>query len=174
MRKISFLLLSLLIVSAASAQTKKELRKQKQMETKKKNLALINNKTWVIEADMVYDRQMNPYNVSPTTNFMMLEGDMLTIQLDFKGLVDWNGIGGITMEGKVSKYEIKENKDAKPVDLTVYALGSAMGNVTVFASVDSYGMGRITYSDAQGTRLTINGYFYSFEESRVYKSRRAY
>lgn len=74
------------------------------------------------------------------------------------------------MEGNMSKYEIKENKEAKPISLTIFAQGSAMGNITLFGSIDSFKQGRFTYTDAQGTMVTLVGEFYSFEDSRVYKS----
>jgi hypothetical protein len=162
------------VVTASLAQTKKELKEQKRLEDKAINLELINNKTWVLEVNMVYDKQMNPYNLSPVTNFIMVEGDELTVQMAFQGVSGWNGIGGITMDGTMSKYEIKENKEAKPVDLTIFALGSAMGNVTLFVSIDSYKQGRVTYTDVKGTRLTFNGQFFSYDDSRVYKSSQSY
>ncbi len=79
------------VVTASLAQTKKELKEQKRLEDKAINLELINNKTWVLEVNMVYDKQMNPYNLSPVTNFIMVEGDELTVQMAFQGVSGWNG-----------------------------------------------------------------------------------
>ncbi len=172
--KIIFTVALAMILSVSFGQTRKELKQQKRLEDKAENLELINNKTWVLEINLVYDKQMNPYSLSSVTNFIMVEGDLITIQLTFMGLPDWNGIGGITLEGDMSKYEIKENKDAKPVDLTIFALGSAMGNVTLFGSIDSYKQGRFTYTDARGSQITLTGEFFSFEDSRIYKSSRSF
>lgn len=55
----------------------------------------------------------NSYPVSPTTNFVMVEGDKLTLQLGFTGRIGANGLGGITIEGNISSYDIPDMPETR-------------------------------------------------------------
>ena len=100
----------------------------------------------------------------------MVDGEELTIQLVFPSTPDWNGVGGITMEGRITKYDITEGKENKPVEIKMYASGTTMGAVTLFFSIDFGKFAKVRYSDIQGLKLTFSGAFVALEESGVFKS----
>lgn len=65
--------------------------------------------SFVLQANQVYDRYGNIAQVTNTINFIKLEGEKCVVQLGFEGIVGFNGVGGITLDGKISDLEIKEN-----------------------------------------------------------------
>ena len=109
------------------------------------------------------------YPVNPTINFVGLVGEQLVVQLSFFDIPGWNGVGGITMEGKISKYEVKQ-KEGKPISITVRASGAVMGSVDLQVSVNSSGQGNCTIRAATtSTRITFAGRFVDAAESSVYQ-----
>ncbi|NME68385.1 DUF4251 domain-containing protein [Flammeovirga aprica] len=106
--------------------TKQELRAQKRLEKKKereqkkliaKQLELIihenavrgiDSASFVLEATQVYDRYGNVENVNSNINFVKVVGNKAVFQLGFDGVVGLNGVGGITMEGTISGYEVEK------------------------------------------------------------------
>ncbi|OHX68126.1 DUF4251 domain-containing protein [Flammeovirga pacifica] len=118
-------------LSNTKALSKKEIRAQKraerikEKEERKKAAKLfeqilhaqavsgIDSMAFVLEATQVYDRYGNMENVSSNINFVSVNGDMAVFQLGFDGLVGLNGVGGITMEGKISDYKVKEEDNGR-------------------------------------------------------------
>lgn len=158
---------------------KKAIRKAKKEEDKRKREeALISfseyaeMKKWVIEAHTVYDKQGQSYQMDPNINFVGVSDDETTIQLSFNGLMGWNGVGGITLEGKIGKYEYSSDK--KLLNITMSAMGSGLGVVDMFITVTGDGNGRASISGNWGDRITFQGKFVSLEESSVFKGTTTY
>jgi len=178
MKIISFLVLILIFAVPATAQNqklsgkeKKELRKKKEAEQLEwyKQIAL--DSAWVIEATTVYDQSGQPYQVNPTLNFVAQVGSTTTIQLSFDNISGWNDVGGITLEGQLTKYEIK-GKEGKPFTLTARTSGAVMGTVDLIVNMNSSGQASCTIRTATtSTRIAFGGQFMPVAESRVYKGR---
>jgi hypothetical protein len=158
---------------------KKAMRKAKKEEDKRKREEALNNfkeyakkREWVVETYMVFDKQGQSYQMDPSTNFVSVAGEETTIQLSFNGIMGWNGVGGITLEGKIGKYE--HSGDSKSVNITMTAMGSGLGIVDIFLSVTGDGNGRVTVSGNWGDRITFQGKFVSLEESSVFKGTPTY
>ena len=182
----SLLIVVLLIINTGWAQTEnpdsKNLSKEekkalklakKEEDARKREEALVNyqaiaeNKMWVLEAHTVFEKGGRSFPMNPSVNFVSVEDDETTIQLSFNGILGWNGVGGITLEGKTTKYEVSESKNA--ITITMTAIGSGMGPVDLLVTVGSDGSGRATASGNWGERITFAGNFVSFEDSNVYK-----
>ncbi len=153
---------------------KKAMRKAKKEEDKRKREeALIEfekyaeMREWVVEAHTVFDKQGQSYQMDPNINFVGVDKDETTVQLSFTGLMGWNGVGGVTLEGKIGKYE--HSNDGKSLNITISAMGSGLGVVDIFMTVTGDGNGRATVSGNWGERITFQGKFVSLEESTVYK-----
>jgi hypothetical protein len=158
---------------------KKAMRKAKKEEDKRKREeALIEfekyaeMREWVVEAHTVFDKQGQSYQMDPNINFVSVNKDETTIQLSFTGLMGWNGVGGVTLEGKIGKYEY--SVDGKSLNITMSAMGSGLGVVDIFMIVSGDGNGRATVSGNWGDRITFQGRFVSLEESTVYKGTTTY
>jgi hypothetical protein len=186
-KKLGSLLIVVLLVSNTGwAQTEnpdsKNLTKEekkalklakKDDEARKREEALVNyqtiaeNKMWVLEAHTVFEKGGRSFPMNPSVNFVSVEGDVTTIQLSFNGILGWNGVGGITLEGKTTKYVVSESKNS--ITITMTALGSGMGPVDLLVTIGSDGSGRATASGNWGERITFAGNFVDFGDSNVYK-----
>ena len=158
---------------------KKAMRKVKKEEDKRKREeALIEfekyaeMREWVVEAHTVFDKQGQSYQMDPNINFVGVTKDETTVQLSFTGLMGWNGVGGVTLVGKIGKYEY--SSDGKSLNITMSAMGSGLGVVDIFMTVTGDGNGRATVSGNWGERITFQGRFVSLEESTVYKGTTTY
>lgn len=152
-----------------SRKEKKELKKQQQIEQKKNILDLLQSKAWVIEAHTVFDRYNQSYQLNPTINFVGIKGEEGALQLGFNGLIGWNGVGGVTIDGKVTKYEVKEGKNNKNPTVNLRFQGRGMGSATIVVTVNSSGQATARVNGDFGERITFSGMIKSLEESSVYK-----
>ncbi len=152
-----------------SKKEKKELKKQEQLKAKKAIVDLLHSKKWVIEAHTVYDRYNQSYQLNPTINFVGINGEDGAIQLGFDGLIGWNGVGGITLDGTVTQYEVKEGKEKASPTVTMRFRGRGVGSATLFITINSSGQATARVSGDFGGRITFAGIIKSLEESTVYK-----
>ncbi len=152
-----------------SRKEKKELRKLQQAEQKKVIVELLTSKTWVIEAHTVFDRYNQSYQLNPTINFVGINGDEGALQLGFDGLIGWNGVGGVTIDGNVTKYEIKEGKESSSPTVSLRFQGRGVGSANIHITVNSSGQASARVSGDFGERITFSGMLRSIEESVVYK-----
>jgi hypothetical protein len=152
-----------------SRKERKELKKQQQAEQKEALLQLLNSKAWVIEAHTVFDRYNNSFQLNPTINFVGVKGDEGAIQLGFNGLIGWNGVGGVTIDGNVTKYEIKEGKDKSSPSVNLRFQGRGVGSASINITVNNSGQATARVSGDFGDRITFSGNIISLDNSTVYK-----
>lgn len=152
-----------------SRKEKKELKKQQQIEQKKALLDLLVGKAWVIEAHTVFDRYNQSYQLNPSINFVGIKGDEGALQLGFDGLIGWNGVGGVTIDGVITKYEIKEGKSNSSPTVNLRFQGRGIGSANINITVNSSGQATARVSGDFGDRITFSGMLRSIEESSVYK-----
>ena len=78
--------------------------------------ALKENK-FVVEADRLIFKQGDVAYVNSNTNFIMVDGEKGTVQVAFNNtpFAGPNGIGGITVDGRVSGVRVKESKKGDPM-----------------------------------------------------------
>lgn len=151
----------------ALRKAKKEEEKRKMEEDLKDFQRLAEQQTWVVEAHTVFNKEGVSFQMDPTINFIGVKGDETTVQLSFNGIIGWNGVGGVTLEGKIGKYEY--NSDNKSLTIKMTAMGASIGAVDIFLTVTGDGNGRATVSGNWGERITFQGNFVSLEKTRVYK-----
>lgn len=152
------------------AKKEEEARKREEALTQYQSLA--QDRHWVLEAHTVFAKGGRSFPMNPSINFVSVIGDEATIQLSFDGIIGWNGVGGITLEGKTTKYEVSESKNA--ITITLTAIGSGMGPADLLVTISPDGNGRATVSGNWGQRITFSGNFVPSEESRVYKGTPTY
>ncbi len=160
------------------AQSNRQLRKAERAERKQQEarqrekahqqiLSLIKDKNFVLEAHTVYDRRQNTYSVSPQLNFVALNGNKATIQLGNAGGVGSNGVGGITIDGSVASYEVRDRKGS--VSLIAQISSAALGNATLTMNVFGDGMARARVRGSFGSEVTFAGNLADPANSLVYK-----
>ena len=177
--KIIVFCISLIIISSnigfaqenkkLSKKERKELKKQQQIEQKQALLDLLYSQNWVIEAHTVFDRYSQSYQLNPSINFVGIKGDEGALQLGFDGLIGWNGVGGVTIDGKVTKYEVKEGKNNNSPTVSLRFQGRGVGSASINVTLNSSGQASARVSGDFGDRITFSGIIKSLDESTVYK-----
>lgn len=180
MKRLIMLLALVLVIGGALAQETKEDRRaaKKARKAEKERIALENTeqlrlicatKMWVLEANTLYGRSGASFMLTPNINFVGFDGEFSSIQLSFNDLVGWNGVGGVTLDGKISKMEIK-SKEGKPgftINASVQNRGG--GLVTMTFRVSSDGNTRVDMNGSWGEKLGFQGYIVPLSQTSVYK-----
>lgn len=178
MKKPIIILLAFIFSLGLNAQEAQKSKKEKREERKQQELtqqnatraqqeSWVENKTFVLEASQVFGKKGSQYQLSPSTNFVYINGDQAIVQLSFNGLVGWNGVGGITIKGKITKYEYSTEKKNKPIYIQLGIQGSeGFQDVTLWVS--SSGNGEAQVTDMRGNRIRFTGKVLSLEDSKVY------
>jgi len=136
--------------------------------------ALVAKRTFVLEANTLYTRQGESFVLNPTINFVGFDGKNSTIQLSFNQLVGWNGVGGVTLNGTISKMEFTDNKNGFGFTIDAVVKQKAGGAVTLIFRISASGNARVDMSGSYGERLSFQGNIVSLEETRVYKGSSIY
>ena len=179
------LVFCLVCIIDSNAQTSKEERKEAKAEKKVAKLkkdsiansqlkALVMTQAFVLEANTLYARTGQSYILNSTTNFVGFDGKNSTIQLAFDQLVGWNGVGGVTLDGSITKMEILDNKKGLGFSVNVTVRQKAGGIVTMIFRVSTDGNARVDMSGTFGEKLTYQGSIVSLAETNVYKGTTLY
>jgi len=179
---LTFALALFTFISSAEAQSKaekREARKQERLEKKRQReqaieegkavaLELANEQAFVLEADALYDRYMNRYNMV-SNSFILLDGDRVVLQTAAPGYFGYNGLGGITLNGKLVDYEVTEGKKGKPLRINAQLNTTALGHGTLNMTISGNGNAQATFRDSWGNRITFSGQVNSLDNSVIYE-----
>lgn len=153
-----------------SPKERKEYKQKILIDSKQKTLVALNSRAWVLEANTVQDHYGESYIIEPSLNFVGVAGENSTLQLGESGAIGINGVGGITLDGKVKKHDIDEGKKAtSPMSVRLEVSGASSGFVSILVNVSPDGNASATVTDMYGNRLTYRGQIKALGESRVFK-----
>jgi Domain of unknown function (DUF4251) len=188
MKKIVFILvmffLPVLLYSQSEQQTidknaQKELRKEKRKADKKaaedsiKQVVtyMVENHRFVLEADYVAGKSGARVPVNSTINFITVDSLKAVIQLASGRGDGSNGIGGITVDGSVSRYELSkiENKKGLSYTITLY-VNTLLGTYDIVLWVSQNGNTSATIHGTSAGSLSYSGTIVPLELSNVYKA----
>lgn len=167
-------------VQAQSDSTKEELtpkerralKKQEKLEeeeaAKKETLALVYSQRFIVKASQVYGDRGGTFNVSPTTNFIIVDSANSTVQLSFTGLVGWNGVGGVTLDGAIFDFKVDEGKEGKGFTITYRIEGSISRGRVVMNVSPTGGVSATIYGDF-GDQINFTGTIEPLEDSNHFK-----
>lgn len=132
----------------------------------------INAKKFTLEADQVVFKYGQTAYVTSNTNFVSVDGEDAVVQVTFNiPAAGPNGLGGVTVNGKVSSYEMRTDKRG-----TLYLSMNVMG-VGISARLDismPKGTNNATVTitpNFNSNRLTLNGVILPAFKSSVFKGR---
>lgn len=164
---------------AAEKAAKKAEKAARKAAEEAENMALfeqavqaLNDKDFVLEADRVEFKRGRFVYVTPSTNFVSMDGNRATIQLAFNGAYAGpNGIGGITVEGNASNVEMKTDKKGN-VTFSMMVQGVAVSaNVTIRMTKGSNQCTATVSPNFSSDRVSFTGALYPTEQSNVFKGR---
>lgn len=186
MRNLILILVALIAsMSFVEAQTtnkkeeKAKSRKERKAERERADSLLfeqaklsIENKCFVLEADRVMLKRGMTSNVSSNTNFVMVNKEKATVQVSFNVPVSGaNGLGGVTVDGNLSDFKIKEDKKGNlTVDFNVSGAGIS-AKVTISLPKGSNSATLNVLPTFNSNHLTLYGQVMPLEQSTVFKGR---
>lgn len=132
----------------------------------------ISDKDFTLEADKVVFKYGQTAFVNSNTNFVSVTGDKSVVQVAFNIPASGpNGLGGITLDGNVSKYEVKKDRKGNiHVSMNVMGTGiSAMIDIDLYKGSNK---ASVTISpNFNSNRMTLTGVVVPSSDSRVFKGR---
>ena len=153
----------------AAKKAKKEAKMLRDKENTAILMGIVESKQFVLEANTLFDRTGASYILNSTINFVGFDGVNSTIQLGFDQLVGWNGVGGVTLDGKINEMKIKEQKDGIGFTVNGSVLNKGGGLVTMVFRVSSSGNARVDMSGSFGEKISFQGNIIALGKSNVYK-----
>lgn len=132
----------------------------------------LKEKDFVLEAHTIVFKYGNFTYVNPTTNFIKLSGDEATVQLAFNSpYAGANGLGGITLDGRVSNVKISEDKKGN-IYFSMNITGSAISAFVNFSMAYGTNQCKATISpNFSSNRIVFSGNLYPENNSSIYKGR---
>lgn len=132
---------------------------------------LLRMRNFVIEADYLENQYGEKVPVSPTINFIMVNGGEGVIQTGSNFRIGYNGVGGITAEGNIGKIEIEKNQ--KNLSYSVkFNILTNIGAYDIFLNVFSDFQARASISGSTSGKLIYTGRLEPLTRSKVYKGQR--
>jgi hypothetical protein len=189
MKTLFSILLAFVLVLGAYGQTeqlsKKELKKLQKEQKKAEQAAerekkakvteyLVTGQKFVLEADYLSDKTGTRVPVQSMINFVMVDSTRGTLQLGSAMNVGYNGVGGATVDGRISNYKYSrtgKNKDSFSVSVN---FNSAMGMYDITLMISPDGNTDASIRGNWGSTLNYHGQIVPLEESRVYKGTPSY
>jgi hypothetical protein len=157
----------------------KALEKEKRLAEKKENEEntkklveyMIDNKQFVLEANYLSGRSGSRIPVNSNLNFISIDSTKGVIQLANTWGVGYNGVGGITVEGSITKYVVskKESKHGTSYTIMVYFM-SNLGMYDICLWVSQGGNADASISGISPGQLNYSGQLVPVETSRTYKA----
>lgn len=130
----------------------------------------INNKAFTLEANQVVFKYGQTAFVSSNTNFVSVNDDQAVVQIAFNiPAAGPNGLGGITVQGSVSGYQVTTDKSGN-VYVAMNVIGAAISaavNITLYSGSNQASV--TVYPNFNSNQLTLNGQLVPSSQSTVFQ-----
>jgi len=143
---------------------KKEQKRQKEAILTRNTAEAINSNHFVLKADQIRGRGGFMINVDPMINFVAVQDDEAFVQLGSPTGMGYNGLGGITLRGKITSMNKSRDKKNGGYIISMNTMGPA-GSLTIFIHVNITGeMATASVQSNWGSRVEFKGYLVPWEE----------
>ena len=132
----------------------------------------INAKKFTLEADQVVFKYGQTAYVTSNTNFVSVDGEDAVVQVAFNiPGAGPNGLGGVTVDGKVSSYEMRTDKRGT-LYLSMNVMGTGISARLDISMPKGTNNATVTITpNFNSNRLTLNGVILPAFKSSVFKGR---
>ncbi len=130
---------------------------------------MVNQQQFVLEADYLSDKYGQRVPVTPIINFVLVDSLVGTVQFGDAMAIGYNGVGGVTVDGRITKYEysvIGKKEDSYSIRLI---LMSSIGTYDITLMVNSQGYADASIRGNWSGQLNYHGKLVPLTLSRVYK-----
>lgn len=157
-------------IKALEKEKRQAEKKEEEEEQKKIVDYMVNNKKFVLEANYLSGTSGSRIPVNSTINFILIDSTKATIQLANSWGSGYNGLGGITVNGQITKYDMhkKEGKRGVSYTITLYVM-STLGMYDIQFWVSQTGNADASISGNTYGRLNYSGKLVPVQLSRTYK-----
>jgi len=186
MKRITASVIILLLTLAGMAQgqvpltkqEKKALKKEQKIQyeaTQMKNTTeAIASGRFVLKADQIRGRRGTMMMVDPTINFVAVQNDEAFVQLGSPSGMGYNGVGGITLKGKITSMKVDQDKKHGNYYITINTMG-ASGTLLISMRINATGeMATATVEGTWGRRVDFEGTLYAWEGTRIFKGQESF
>ncbi len=135
------------------------------------NKEIVMDSAFVLEATSLYNRFGRSVPASPSINFIAVSGDSLVLQIGSDYGLGPNGVGGITLEGRILKYEVKDGPGYGTLSVNISAKSVILGLTSVLIKVTDTGNFRASVSGSWRQQIRMSGDFRTWESSKIFKGR---
>jgi hypothetical protein len=174
MKTKMIIIASLLFMSGLSAQENKKSKETKEEKTARIEMEynelaqLIYGKHFVLEADSRSNQYGNSIPVSSMLNFIKVDSAMAVIQTGSNNRIGYNGVGGITAEGKINNWKVVNDAKRKTFLISM-TVSTSLGFYDIIIDVSASGNASSTISGTTAGKLNYQGHLVSLPETRTYK-----
>ncbi len=171
-----FLVLGLLLISSYSNAQDIKLTRKERKEVRKAQMnvnfhildSLLNERNFVLEADFLEDKYGMRLPVMSNVNFIKVNQSNSVLQTGTVSGFGYNGVGGVTAEGRIGSWDI--NKNVKDLSYTLrFSVLTQIGSYDVILTVNSENNASATVTGLWPGKLTWVGHLYTLDNSRVFK-----
>jgi len=167
-KHIIFYFITCLLLSVSAAWSQEDKSKSDSFEVDTVSLEqAFKDSTFVLEANSIRGRYSYNNFVSPTTNFVKVNGENIVIQTASDFGIGYNGLGGITIEGNIRSYELKERNGGYTLVMQINSSIIGFSNVTVRSNAS--GNASAELRTGYGEYINFSGTLYPTAYSRNYQ-----
>jgi hypothetical protein len=151
-----------------NARVRKEARMVKMERQYKVTQSLLEGKRFVLEARFLKNRSGQRFTVPSNLNFISIDSLSATIQVGSMQRAGMNGVGGLTLQGRVKNWKLDRNPKGK----NFYIFLTIQGNYDSYdvnLDVDYEGYATANLSGIRTGNITFEGNIVSLAETRIFK-----
>ena len=150
-------------------------KERAEAEMREVTALMLEYQRFVLEANYVGNQTGSRIPVSSLLNFIAVDSNKVVLQLGSHFGIGINGVGGVTVEGRVTKYEVKKTERKKGTSYYVIMyITSSAGLYDVSLNVSELGYTDATVRGNTSGQLRYTGELVPLSLSRVYKGQTNY
>lgn len=172
----TFLVAGFLGVSILATAQDGKLSREERKEMRKAELAanynligrMLADRRFVLEAYYLGNQYGDRISVSPNINFIKVNASNGILQTGVLNTLGYNGVGGVTTEGNVGRWEIHESPKNYSYHLR-FSLHTHLGSYDITINISGDNHARAEISGLTPGKLIYEGELQTLEKSRVFK-----
>lgn len=128
---------------------------------------VIDSRQFVLEANFLSNNTGRRIFVLSNLNFIKIDTSYSVIQIGSNRGLGYNGVGGITAEGRITGWKLEKNDKKKSIYISMNVMTN-IGIYDVFMDISADGDAVATVSGLRPGRLQYNGKIVPLDESSIY------
>jgi hypothetical protein len=131
---------------------------------------MLDSMRFVLEANYLSNQRGNRRIVPSNLNFVTVDSVYSVLQVGSGNGIGVNGVGGITLEGKVNAWKLVKDSVRKSFWVS-WNINTNLGHYDITMNVSASGNATATISGLQAGKLNYDGTLVRLSETRVYQGR---